>query len=224
VTTAALKGDLALVEIDDVADQTSRPPSPGLTDADRVAWAFDAYADDVYRFLVPRCPTPGEAEDLLSIVYLEAWRSRDRMPIEIEMKPWLFGIAKNVVRHQARARRRHRAALDRYTALTATDAPDDVAVEAARHADIDVEAQAVGAALRKLPAHERELAERCLVRGESVAAVAADLHLPESTVRSRVKAVRQHLRSLLRSGEPFADRRSTGHIATDARRASYVRE
>ena len=51
------------------------------------------------------------AEDLTSIVFLEAWRRRERELLPEKVLPWLYGIATNVIRNRRRSLRRHAAAL-----------------------------------------------------------------------------------------------------------------
>ena len=58
----------------------------------------------------------GRGEDLLSIVFLEAWRRRRKQLPPDKVLPWLYGIATNVVRNRRRAERRYRAALARVPA------------------------------------------------------------------------------------------------------------
>ncbi|MFJ4109600.1 RNA polymerase sigma factor [Oerskovia enterophila] len=48
-----------------------------------------------------------DAEDLASEVYAVAWRSWGRVPAE-EMRPWLFGVARNILANGHRARDRRR--------------------------------------------------------------------------------------------------------------------
>ena len=77
-----------------------------------LADAFDAFAQDVYRFCVRATGDRVLAEDLMSVVFLEAWRCRDRaVLVEATLRPWLLGIASNVVRTSRRSQRRHAAML-----------------------------------------------------------------------------------------------------------------
>jgi hypothetical protein len=77
---------------------------------------------------------PG-AEDLTSLVFLEAWRTRHRaFLVQGSLRPWLLGIAANVVSTSRRSLHRHRAALARF-AGSAEVGDDDVAVVATQLGD-----------------------------------------------------------------------------------------
>jgi RNA polymerase sigma-70 factor (ECF subfamily) len=60
---------------------------------------------------------------VVSLTFLEAWRLRETVaPDGGSLRPWLLGIAVNVTRNQARAARRHRAAMSRLS--RPADLPD----------------------------------------------------------------------------------------------------
>src|SRR4051794_23437314 len=96
--------------------------------AEGCADLFEAYADTIYNFLFRRTGDWSVAEDLTSVVFLEAWRRRERVDLVTQPAlPWLYGVAANVLRNQRRALRRHRAALARVPAAQAEgDTSDDI--------------------------------------------------------------------------------------------------
>jgi RNA polymerase sigma factor (sigma-70 family) len=53
---------------------------------------------DLLAFLRRRSKTPEAAADCLAETYLIAWKKRAERPPEGELRPWLFGIARNVAR------------------------------------------------------------------------------------------------------------------------------
>jgi RNA polymerase sigma-70 factor (ECF subfamily) len=147
---------------------------------------FDAHAREVFAFLVRRCESASAAEDLLSLVFLEAWRCHARAHVvDDSLRPWLFGIATNVARNARRAARRHAAALDRYHASNPETASPDCADDAVRHADEQRDGAALRDALGRLPRRERAVVDLCLVADLSVDAASAVLGIPVGTVRSR---------------------------------------
>src|SRR5215470_9778544 len=86
---------------------------------DHAAFAelFDADVGAVYAYAVRQTGDRAAAEDVVSLTFLEAWRLRERLlPEGGPLRPWLFGIATNVLRNTARAARRHRAAVERLPA------------------------------------------------------------------------------------------------------------
>jgi RNA polymerase sigma factor (sigma-70 family) len=173
---------------------------------------FDAAADDVYRFCVRRVSDPELAEDLVSVVFLEAWRCRRRaFVVDESLRPWLFGIARNVTRTARRSAFRHRAALTRYHAIHDGEVEQDPADQVAGRIDAERAHDVVEAAVSGLPRKDRDVAELCLLVGLTTAAAAVVLGIPEGTVRSRLSRVRRRLRRLLQSGEDVNGRTGTGH-------------
>lgn len=185
-----------------------------LRAGDRVAFGelFDRYAQLLYRLCRRRCLTPTQAEDAMSVVFLEAWRCRDRMTlVEGSLRPWLFGVATNVLRHQARTLRRHDAALQRFHAGTprsVADIADDIVEEQATATDAAIALTALG----QLTPRERDIAELCLVEGLALSTAATALGISEGAARYRLGRARSRLRrALRRSGEESADGRPSGH-------------
>ncbi|MFF5143377.1 RNA polymerase sigma factor [Streptomyces sp. NPDC013157] len=116
------------------------------------------------------------AEDIVSLTFLEAWRLRARLRDEGgSPRPWLMGIAVNVLRNTTRAARRHRQALERLPAKeTVPDFADELV---GRIADAD-ELAAAQRALKKLRRGEREVFTLCVWSGLGYAEVAAVLGVP----------------------------------------------
>jgi DNA-directed RNA polymerase specialized sigma24 family protein len=84
-----------------------------------------AHARQVYSFCGRRTGNWTGAEDLTSIVFLEAWRTRERaFLVEGSLRAWLFGIAAHVISTSERSGRRHRAALRRFAGRRDLDPPD----------------------------------------------------------------------------------------------------
>ncbi|HVR32604.1 MAG TPA: sigma-70 family RNA polymerase sigma factor [Acidimicrobiia bacterium] len=68
---------------------------------------FEQNHEAVQRYCVRRLPWP-EVNDAVADVFLVAWRRIDEVPDTQEL-PWLYGIAKNVIRNAHRSRRRQEA-------------------------------------------------------------------------------------------------------------------
>jgi RNA polymerase sigma-70 factor (ECF subfamily) len=82
---------------------------------------FERHANAVYNFCFRRTADWSLAEDLTSVVFLEAWRRRSGVVLAGDSaRPWLLGVATNAIRHR-RAQRRHRAALERLPRETEPD-------------------------------------------------------------------------------------------------------
>lgn len=165
---------------------------------DDLARAFDRHASEVLSFCRRRCSDPFLAEDLVSVVFMEAWRCRDRATlVDGTLRPWLYGIALNVLRNSDRSTRRHRAALDRFHAQHPVDEADH-AEAVARAVDQPRERAALDAAFSRLSRRDRDVADLVLLAELPINQAASALDLPVGTVKSRLAHARAHLQRLLR--------------------------
>ena len=82
-------------------------------DSEAFGMLFERHARTIYNYCFRRVGSWAVAEDLVSIVFLEAWRRVDKQLPSGKELPWLFGIATNVVRNRRRSERRYAAALRR---------------------------------------------------------------------------------------------------------------
>ena len=75
-------------------------------DPERFDLIYDEHLEAIQRYCIRRLPT-SEVGDAVSEVFLVAWRRIDDAPAD-HVLPWLYAIARNVVRnaHRGRARRR----------------------------------------------------------------------------------------------------------------------
>lgn len=156
---------------------------------------FERHASSVYNFLFRRCANWTTAEDLTSIVFLEAWRKRDRVDLVHDSAlPWLLGVATNVMRNQRRAERRYRDALRRV--VPAPDTPD-LAEDLVQRVSDEFKMKFVLEAFGRLPQREQDVIALCLWSGLTYEEAATSLNLPVGTVRSRLSRGRRRLRELL---------------------------
>ncbi len=139
------------------------------------------------------------AEDLLAIVFLEAWRRRDIELRAEKVLPWLYGIAVNVVRNERRSRRRFTAALDR---LPRPEPECQTAASLDERLDDERQMKKVLALLAHLPHRDRDVFVLCAWCDLSYEEAAVALRIPIGTVRSRLSRARSRLRKLAVSLEP----------------------
>lgn len=114
---------------------------------------------------------------------MRAWRAADRYdPATASLRTWLFSIARNVIVDAARARRARPwwGALADHTTL-AQDAPAVVDEWDALMRRVLVEE-----ALRRIGEDHRRALEETYLADRPYAEVAAELGIPETTLRSRV--------------------------------------
>jgi RNA polymerase sigma factor (sigma-70 family) len=154
---------------------------------------FERHARTVYNFLFRRTADWSLAEDLTSIVFLEAWRKREEVRLEGDLAlPWLLGVATNVLRNRRRSQWRYRAALQRIPRERCNDWAEDA------HARLDDarRMRAVLGALGELPRREQDVIALCVWAELSYEEAAAALGVPVGTVRSRLSRARARMREL----------------------------
>lgn len=136
-------------------------------------------------------------EDIAAKTFLIAFERRDTFDTTFESaRPWLFGIAMNLIRHHVRDESIHIAALSKVR-FEATGAQSDEpgaldALEAERWR------AALIAALHSIPDIDRETFLLAAVGELSYEEIAEVLSIPKGTVRSRVHRARGALRERLR--------------------------
>jgi RNA polymerase sigma factor (sigma-70 family) len=162
-------------------------------DPDAFGLLFERHARAVNNYCFRRIGKRATAQDLLSIVFLEAWRRRDKELPADKVLPWLYGIATNVVRHQRRSERRFAAALSR---LPEAGADPDFADDSAEFLDLERQAQKALGLLQTLPRREQDVFVLCVGMELSYEDAALALDLPVGTVRSRLSRARARLREL----------------------------
>jgi RNA polymerase sigma factor (sigma-70 family) len=162
-------------------------------DADAFGLLFERHAKLIYNYCFRRVGNRETAQDLLSIVFLEAWRRRDKELPSDKVLPWLYGITTNVVPHRRRSERRYAAALSR---LPATQAEPDFASATDESLDYARQAQDALGLLGTLPKREQDVFVLCVGMALSYEDAALALGVPVGTVRSRLSRARARLREL----------------------------
>jgi RNA polymerase sigma factor (sigma-70 family) len=158
---------------------------------------YERHARAVYNFCFRRTADWAMAEDLTSIVFLEAWRRRGDVRLKDgRALPWLLGVAVNVLRNRRRSERRHRAALERLPIPRSVDFAED----ADGRLDDERRMRATLRTIAKLPRREQEVLALCAWAGLSYEDAALALGLPVGTVRSRLSRARARVRELMSAG------------------------
>jgi RNA polymerase sigma factor (sigma-70 family) len=157
-----------------------------LTDPAAFRALFDAHFSAVHRYVAHRLGDACAAEDLAAETFLRAFRGRARFRPEHDgsARAWLFAIATNLLRDDARGRRRRRAALARYA---------DGTVAAATEAGFEAPDAELAAALAALRPDEREALLLFAWAELSYEEIAAATGVAVGTVRSRLARARAHL-------------------------------
>jgi RNA polymerase sigma factor (sigma-70 family) len=152
----------------------------------------------VHGFLARRAG-PGVAADLLGEVWLRAFAGRGGYdPAYPDARPWLFGIARNVLRSHWRAGQAAEHPADTgHPAATGYPAAEDPWDDVIDRLDGPVRSRALRSAVRALPSAERDVL--LLVAWEQLtpAQAATALGVPPGTARSRLHRARAALRLAL---------------------------
>jgi RNA polymerase sigma factor (sigma-70 family) len=161
------------------------------TDPEAFGELYERHAQAVYAFCARRTGDLTLAEDLTSVVFLEAWRRRRSVRLDGRSAlPWLLGTARNVVRNQRRSLRRHRAALLR---MSANDVSPSGEEEAIGRVDAQRALSAALEAVGRLPREQQDAVNLVLWSGLSYEDAAQALGVPIGTVRSRIARARAAL-------------------------------
>lgn len=155
---------------------------------------YDCYFRVIYLYVAARLGT-GPAEDIAAETFAVAFGQRDRFdPARGGVRPWLFGIATNLVARYRRAEARHYRALARARDMPSAGSPEDgvVAKVAARR----LRPQLL-AALAALSQGERDVVLLVAVSQLSHEEVAQALGISAGTVGSRLSRARKRLRAAI---------------------------
>jgi RNA polymerase sigma-70 factor (ECF subfamily) len=164
-------------------------------DPQRFALVFDRHFAEIDRYLARRVGAP-LADDLAAETFVIAFRSRARYdPSAHDARPWLYGIAANLVRRHWRTERRRLRAYAR----TGVDPLSDGLDEVERRVDALAAGPALAGALAFLSPSEREVLLLFAWADLSYAEISAALGVPVGTVRSRLSRARARVRELLRA-------------------------
>ncbi|MDP9843162.1 RNA polymerase sigma-70 factor (ECF subfamily) [Streptosporangium lutulentum] len=179
---------------------------------------FDRHARSVYNHCFRRTANWSAAEDLTSVVFLEAWRRRRQVRISSDsLLPWLLGVANNALRNRSRSLRRHQAAIGRLPPLTSVIDP---AEEVAGRIDDEQRMREILAVVNRLPRADQEVLTLCVWSGLSYEDAAVALNIPVGTVRSRLSRARARMKKL--SGAELEPR--SGHRRSERHTALRKRE
>lgn len=167
-----------------------------LADPHRFGSLFERYFDDVHRYLRRRVDSH-LADDLAAETFLEAFGVIGRYDLSRpNARPWLFGIATNLVAHHARDERTRLRAYAREAGMAPSSAGEDV--------DARIDAAACRPQLLEgLAAMEPRDRDALLLfawADLSYSEIAEALDVPVGTVRSRLHRARRLLRELLDAG------------------------
>jgi RNA polymerase sigma-70 factor (ECF subfamily) len=155
---------------------------------------FDRHATVLYRYLVRRVGAD-EADGLLGELFRVAFERRASFDqVRPDARPWLYGIATNLLASHRRSEARRVRATARLLAVQLT--PGDPADEVAATVDAVEVWPRVADAIATLPDVERDALVLYAWEELSYEDIAASLEVPVGTIRSRLNRARRRLREL----------------------------
>jgi RNA polymerase sigma-70 factor (ECF subfamily) len=141
--------------------------------------SYRAHAGELFRFALRSLGDRGLAEEAVQETFVRAWRAADRFDPDLSsLRTWLFAIARNVVIDLSRTR----AARPPLARTEPADEPE-VGEDPIERA---LAAWQVEEALRRISADHRTALVETYYRARPYTEVAAELGIPEGTLRSRV--------------------------------------
>lgn len=146
-------------------------------DIDRLTALYDLHAKPVWRYVVHLTGDGAFADDIVQETLLRAWRTPRIMEDDpTETRAWLFTVARNLVIDEARSARKRRE-------LTVAELPEPVSSD---DTDAVFDAILIHEALATLSTEHRAVIVVAYYGGRSIAQTAAELEIPEGTVKSRL--------------------------------------
>jgi RNA polymerase sigma-70 factor (ECF subfamily) len=168
---------------------------------DCFAEIFDRYAPAVHRYLSRRIGT-STADDLMAETFLIAFRQRDRYDTaQPDARPWLYGIASNLLRRERRAEVRQYRAFARTGVDPVGQHSED---EVVARVDAVTAQRRLAAVLADLSTGERSVLLLVAWEQFSYEEVARALDIPVGTVRSRLHSARKRVRAALADLDPIS--------------------
>jgi RNA polymerase sigma-70 factor (ECF subfamily) len=166
---------------------------------------FDRYADDIHRYAARRVGVE-VADDLMAEAFVVAFQRRRRYDVSRpQARPWLYGIATNLIGEHRRAEARRLRAMSRVAVTAPDEAGGDsepVAEQVAARVSAESARGALAAALAKLPPRYRDVLLVIAWGDLDYAEAAEALGIPVGTVRSRLHRARGRLRDALGGSDP----------------------
>jgi RNA polymerase sigma factor (sigma-70 family) len=161
---------------------------------DRFSEVFDRHYDGIHGFVARRLGA-ALADDVAAETFLIAFDRRRRYDVgHADARPWLYGIASNLVARHRRAEVRRYRALARAGESQATDGHGD---GVAGRLDAQALRARLAAALAEIAGRDREVLLLVAWAQLSLEEAAQALGIPAGTARSRLHRARRRTRAAL---------------------------
>jgi RNA polymerase sigma-70 factor (ECF subfamily) len=181
-----------------VRSEVAPAPDPDILrrlaagEIDALGELYDRYHRGVRRFVARATSDAEDVDDLLHATFLAAARSAERYDGRPCCRPWLVGIAAQLLRRRRRSFGRFFAVLKSLRGIGATSTDPRPLLQARGD---------VARALAKLSEAKRITLLMAEVEGLSCAEIAAALEVPIGTVWTRLHAARREIRQAIAAPE-----------------------
>ncbi|UZX01367.1 sigma-70 family RNA polymerase sigma factor [Arthrobacter sp. CDRTa11] len=161
-------------------------------EGDAFGLLFDRHRDRVFRHAYRLSGQRHDAEDILSMAFLELWRRRLKVRlVDGSVLPWLLVTTTNVARNSKRSALRYRRLLDSLPRGEGiANANDDVFLQSEMDRD-------AARALATLGTEDLQLVSLVVFEEYTVAAAAAVLGLSPAAAKSRVHRARKRMKTAI---------------------------
>jgi RNA polymerase sigma factor (sigma-70 family) len=181
-------------EFDEVSDEVLWLRA-GRHDGAAFGELFERHSNDVYNHCFRRTGSWSLAQDLTSVVFLQAWRRRKEVRLHGDsILPWLLALANNAIRNSDRSIRRYSRFINK---LPKSDPTLNFEVDVDERIDDERAMVIILEQVNALRVEDREIIALCDWSNLSYSEAAVALDIPIGTVRSRLSRAREHLRVLL---------------------------
>lgn len=170
------------------AQPTTCPPEVTLDVASLAA----SHYDRLRNFILRRVSNESDADDLVQITYLEAFRSQSKFRGQSRPETWLFGIALRVVAHHYSCSPNRK-----YTFVDVDSVEDDLYVDApSMDSQLYTRQQLarISASMKAMSPSIRDTLVYNVLEDESYESTAEKFCIPVGTVRSRISRARSILK------------------------------
>ena len=168
-----------------------------LTDPDRFTEIFERHFDAIFAFTARRLGRD-LADDVGATVFVEAFVTRVRFECDRgDARPWLYGIATNLIHRHRRTEGRRLRAYARAHPPT-----DGEPIDLEQRMDAEAMGARLATALRALAPNDRDALLLLAWAELSYDDIAVATGVPVGTVRSRIHRARQRVRAELGVSDP----------------------
>lgn len=159
------------------------------------SWLYDKYFAQIYNFCYSLVRIPQDAEDLTSEVFLTIWKKRTMIRPEVELKPLLFKISRdltwNHLRRVARDKEHRGRYLTHYALRSYLQGEDVILFREYQNT--------LKTAISKLTPQQQKVFQLRFFQGWDLNQIAAELQISKNTVKVHLAKSKRFVMSCLTS-------------------------